>query len=941
MTLARLNYMALPGVGSWDGAMKDVGPQLRPYHDYLMTSLKAAERRKLVLGWRIASDRERVEFDRRLHERDDRRRDDAALARRRRDRRPPPRREARGHWIVLETAPGRVEEPETTFEAFYEAKEVFDDVRCGRDSGLARLDFDREGRALLLDQVPEPWSGSGEGREDPIPCLWLRADTYQLERQLHALLDLENAPSPRLAPLVRLACTRPTWDDVVVTHPVHDWVFLTTDEQDQLRDGTQEQRRFVEIGMNTPDFAILDGPPGSGKTTVICELIAQLARLGKRILLVASTHVAVDNVLERLLKWQDRTDEKLLLPIRIGAEDSVTKDVILPWTFRRLQQTWQDEIRDFLDAPGKSVREGGDAARRVLREAMSRAEKNESVLARLLVECSNLVCGTTIGILQHPAIKAARYEGEVFEPFDVMILDEASKTTFTEFLVPARHAARWIISGDLRQLSPYVDETELADNVQGLVPEDFARAAVHAFLASRHRRTVLGVADEDQRDLARGEAAARGVVLADLDAADRTVLRGVDDVIPNLLHADLVIGGPQTLRDLEHRLPEDALEVGGTLPELPAWEAARRAYASLDHRGGPPAEDEPEWASAVAWRLVRSYELRLRPEERGRHLEDLEALLPATLSHRWFEWRKMRPRTQDGRPETPHEALRRELHTVRRVALPSILELLQRGFEPLPGWRGEVALASGLPGVKAAQRIVSLSYQHRMHPHIAAFSRAEFYTPPPSPPAYAFMSPETPKPLLLDGRTMEQERQWAYTRYARRALWLEVAPARRRGGGRNTNVVEAERLLEELGVFAEWAATHPRADGRPWEAAALTFYRGQEKLLREMLQRVTAQWGNSRTFCLPRGKRAVEVTLCTVDRYQGHEADLVFLSFVKSGHVGFLNSPNRLNVALTRARYQIVLLGHRSYFQRCKSPLLESLAKSEHYRGDIGWEVVS
>ena len=53
------------------------------------------------------------------------------------------------------------------------------------------------------------------------------------------------------------------------------------------------------------------------------------------------------------------------------------------------------------------------------------------------------------------------------------------------------------------------------------------------------------------------------------------------------------------------------------------------------------------------------------------------------------------------------------------------------------------------------------------------------------------------------------------------------------------------------------------------------------------------------------------MNICTIDRFQGHEADLVFISFVKSYPTSFLLSTNRLNVALTRAKYQCFLVGNR------------------------------
>jgi hypothetical protein len=204
--------------------------------------------------------------------------------------------------------------------------------------------------------------------------------------------------------------------------------------------------------------------------------------------------------------------------------------------------------------------------------------------------------------------------------------------------------------------------------------------------------------------------------------------------------------------------------------------------------------------------------------------------------------------------------------------------------------------------------------------------------------------------LLQDASVMEGERQWSYAQYARRALWLDVAPERRLPRSRrrpNENAAEAQKVLGELQSFVEWARGAPRRDkqgrSKPWEVALLTFYRGQESSLREALQRLPGQRGNTFIFHLPHEEPAVRVVLATVDRFQGQEADLVLLSFVKSGSVGFLDSPNRLNVALTRARYQLVLIGHRSYFasERCHVELLRALATSPHYSGDIGWEARS
>ena len=54
-------------------------------------------------------------------------------------------------------------------------------------------------------------------------------------------------------------------------------------------------------------------------------------------------------------------------------------------------------------------------------------------------------------------------------PFDVMIIDECSKTTFQEFLVPARFAKRWILVGDVRQFSPFTDREQIVANLDNLM----------------------------------------------------------------------------------------------------------------------------------------------------------------------------------------------------------------------------------------------------------------------------------------------------------------------------------------------------------------------------------------------------------------------------------------------------------------------------------------
>jgi superfamily I DNA and/or RNA helicase len=63
---------------------------------------------------------------------------------------------------------------------------------------------------------------------------------------------------------------------------------------------TERQREAVAKALNTPDICLIQGPPGTGKTRVISEIVQQASVMGLKTLLVAPTHIAVDNVLENI-----------------------------------------------------------------------------------------------------------------------------------------------------------------------------------------------------------------------------------------------------------------------------------------------------------------------------------------------------------------------------------------------------------------------------------------------------------------------------------------------------------------------------------------------------------------------------------------------------------------------------------------------------------------
>ena len=164
----------------------------------------------------------------------------------------------------------------------------------------------------------------------------------------------------------------------------------------------QKEAVGVCCNLSSEDlFHLIHGPPGTGKTTVITEIVSILHKKGQRVLVTSHTNVAVDNVLEKL------ASQGLNNITRLGNKTNISQEL------KRLVPLREDETL---------------------------ALKSSQVVGATLSKVSML-------------IKLGKLSWD--QPFfDYVIVDESSMATIPQTLIGVLCGQKFILVGDHKQLPP-------------------------------------------------------------------------------------------------------------------------------------------------------------------------------------------------------------------------------------------------------------------------------------------------------------------------------------------------------------------------------------------------------------------------------------------------------------------------------------------------------
>lgn len=300
----------------------------------------------------------------------------------------------------------------------------------------------------------------------------LYVDNVTYERMLDALFVMKGLPSDR--------------EDL--RDVIHDKRSPRSDGETPDVDFINEdlnysQKEAVRYALRAEELYLVHGPPGTGKTVTLTEVIGQAVKRDQTVLATAASNIAVDNLVSNLIRHSidvvrvghpARTVPALrehTLDSRIEEKSSYRKAVRkrekakkLIGEQRELTTPSGEWRRGMSDEHIKELAEQGRGNRGVSPEKiqeMARFLNNSDRIDQLFDDCDRL---------QEKAVQEVLDEADVVcttnstsgsdilsgTEFDLLCIDEATQSTEPSCLIPITKAEKLVMAGDHRQLPPTI-----------------------------------------------------------------------------------------------------------------------------------------------------------------------------------------------------------------------------------------------------------------------------------------------------------------------------------------------------------------------------------------------------------------------------------------------------------------------------------------------------
>ncbi|WP_128910828.1 AAA domain-containing protein [Tropicibacter alexandrii] len=710
----------------------------------------------------------------------------------------------------------------------------------------------------------------------------------------------------------------------------------------------EDQKAAVGVMLAAPEIAYVQGPPGTGKTTMIAAACAHFVRSGHRVLIASQTNLAVENALDRLRDdpevrqlWLSKNDGEERKSTAVAewygmAAEHVKQKVSGPLKSLTAEvkqlQIWLGRAQKLDDE--RRVSDADIAARKdTLKRANARLDEVKA-LQKAASEANRRAAWW--GMARNALANLEDWDPSCFGP-------ELAPDVADLLAVIAKHDGRRAHL-DVSAHALHGQVRELICDIQSRLRDEEDQVGRERAEGARQRILDAWPTKGAPEAEGSGDDEASAKTEAEADRARRIAQQALDDACSrgDTIHEQCVklLSGASEFLDLPaESSPSDLSAAIAQIKGILDLQASRLAEANpledwlplLDQWVGDLKQqaEKPSATDRMGERYVRSANvIGITCNADFRILSDngfssfdvvivdevskatpLELLRPMLLAPKTIlvgDHRQLPPTFEFASFSNPDtaptddedaDALEREAELLRKYERLTTASLFRDGFAEID------------PRSRAA-----LNTQYRMHPQIMSLIN-RFYdgrlqsglTDPDGLDTSARWSWRT-HGLNLNSRTGGQ-----YLTESLHALWIDssedeagkVAYEDSDGTGIG-NKLEA-RLVAQ--VVEDLVNTCER-EHRTKTIAVATFYNRQKRLIRKELESRLGQ-----RF------KGLQIDVETVDRFQGKEADIVIVSMVRnrSRRLGKNSNPakfERINVAFSRARDLLVVIGARKTFER-------------------------
>lgn len=216
----------------------------------------------------------------------------------------------------------------------------------------------------------------------------------------------------------------------------------------------EDQKKAVCMALEMEDVLLVHGPPGTGKTRVLVEIIRQASRRGEAVLVSAPSNAACDYLVECLVE-RNVPVTRLGQPARIS--EKIREHTLSYKLAKHPYAKMIDEHEAQLDQFARQKERRQDRRvmsweeRRGMREEVNKLRDDirdlRAQIFKQVWNASDVVVATHTGC-GDPLIKA--------KAFDWVIIDEATQGTEPATWLPMLHAGKVVLAGDHCQLPPTI-----------------------------------------------------------------------------------------------------------------------------------------------------------------------------------------------------------------------------------------------------------------------------------------------------------------------------------------------------------------------------------------------------------------------------------------------------------------------------------------------------